>query len=102
MKRAVGYTILAMLIWHCALGQDTTQYIGVIAGRKTITYKSADYSVQLYKKHKRSGISERTMYFDKDYYRFQYPGKGVTKLLRVNEVIATRKDDSVFCRRSYL
>ena len=36
------------------------------------------------------------MYFDKDYYRFQYSGKGVTKLLRVNEVVATRKDDSVF------
>ncbi len=96
MKRAFGYTILAMLIWHCTLSQDTIQYIGVIADRKTITYKSTDHSVQLYKKHKRSGISERTMYFDKDYYRFQYTGKGVTKLLRANDVIAIRRNDSIF------
>lgn len=52
--------------------------------------------MELYKRHKRSGIPERALYFDKDYYRFQYLGEGVTQLLRVNEVVATRRNDSVF------
>lgn len=90
------YFILIVLSVQFTFAQDTASYIATVEKGNTITYRGADHSVQLYKKHKRSGISERTMYFDKDYYRFQYPGKGVTKLLRMDEIIATRKGDSVF------
>lgn len=95
MKYA-GCVILILLSVQFTFAQDTVSYIATVEKGKTITYRGADHSVQLNKTHKRSGISERTMYFDRDYYRFQYPGKGVTKLLQANEVIATRKNDSVF------
>ena len=95
MKCSLSFILFPLSI-QFLFAQDTVSYITSIGKGKTITYQGADYSVQLYKKRKRSGIPERTMYFDKDYYRFQYPGKEVTKLLRVNEVIATRRNDSVF------
>jgi hypothetical protein len=79
---------------QCTLAQDTISHIAAVEKGKTITYRGADYSVQLYKKLKRSDVSERAIYVDKDYYRFQYSDKCVTKLLRMDEVIATRKDDS--------
>lgn len=88
--------ILIVLSVQCTLAQDTVRYIGTRAERKTVSFQGSDYSVQIYKKEKRAGVTERTMYFDKDYYRFQYLGDGVTKLLRANEVVATRKDDSLF------
>ncbi|SKC59461.1 hypothetical protein SAMN05660236_1887 [Ohtaekwangia koreensis] len=69
---------------------------------RTVSFQGADYSVQIYKKGKRAGVPERTMYFDKVYYRFQYLGDGVTKLLRANEVVATRKDDSVFVNGMFI
>ena len=72
------------------------QYVGTVGKGKTITYQGAGYSIQLYKKRKRADVTERTLYFDKDYYRFQYLDGGVTQLLRVNEVVATRRNDSVF------
>jgi hypothetical protein len=90
------FFIVLLLLGYGAFCQDTVSYMGTISKGKTISFQQKYHSVQLYKKHKRSGIPERAMYFDKDYYRFQYAGKGTTKLLRVNDVIATRKNDSVF------
>jgi hypothetical protein len=88
--------IIIVLSVQCTLAQDTVRYIGTRAERKTVSFQGPNYSVQIYKKEKRAGVAERTMYFDRDYYRFQYLGDGVTKLLRANEVVATRKDDSLF------
>ncbi len=88
--------ILVVLSSNCLFAQDTVSYVGTVGKGKTITYQGAGYSIQLYKKRKRADVPERTLYFDKDYYRFQYMDEGVTKLLRANEVVAIRRNDSVF------
>ena len=90
------YLILILLSVQYTFAQDTVSYVGTVGKGKTITYQGTRYSIQLYKKRKRSNVPERTIYFDKDYYRFQYMGKDVTKLLRANEVVAIRRNDSVF------
>jgi hypothetical protein len=90
------FVLVIILSAQYTFAQDTVRYIGTRGKGRTVSFQGADYSVQIYKKEKRAGVPERTMYFDKVYYRFQYLGDGVTKLLRSNEVVATRKDDSVF------
>jgi hypothetical protein len=88
--------ILIVILIKGSFAQDTVRYIGIRGKGRTISFKGVDYSIQLYKKGKRAGVSERTMYFDKDYYRFQFLGGGVTKLLRADKIVGTRKGDSVF------
>lgn len=90
-----NFLILIVLCAQCTLAQDTVRYIGTRGERRTVSFQGPNYSVQIYKKEKRAGVTERTMYFDRDYYRFQYLGDGVTKLLRANEVVATRTGDSL-------